>query len=58
MLTYTMSAPKVHLDLGGTSAAQVATEITEHIVTLTSEDVLVLVDDGAVAFTLEQGRAL
>jgi hypothetical protein len=44
--------------LGGAAAAQVAQEITDHVVTLTTEDVLVLVDDGSVAFTLERGGAV
>ena len=55
MLTYTMSAPQSETwILGGAAAAQVEAEIVEHIAALTSEDVLVLVDDGAIAFTLMQ----
>ena len=58
MLTYGMTpAQSETWTLGRAAAAQVETEITEHVVTLTTEDVLVLVDDGSVAFTLEQGRA-
>jgi hypothetical protein len=59
MLTYTMTpAQSDTFILGGAAAAQVAQEITDHVVTLTTEDVLVLVDDGSVAFTLERGGAV
>jgi hypothetical protein len=57
MLTYTMTpAQSDDWTLGSAAAARVAEAIAEQVAALTSEDVLVLVDDGSVAFTLEQGR--
>ena len=58
MLTYEMTpAQSETWTLGGAAAEQVAQEITDQVMTLTTEDVLVLVDDGSVAFQLDQGRA-
>jgi len=58
MLTYRMTPPQSDdWTLGGAAAAQVAAEIAEQVqLADVAEDVLVLVDDGAVAFTLEVGR--
>ena len=55
MLTYTMSAPQSDdLDPGRSCGRPGGSGDCRHVVTLTSEDVLVLVDDGSVAFTLMQ----
>jgi hypothetical protein len=59
MLTYSMTpAQSDDWTLGGAAAAQVAQAIADQVAALdVHEDVLVLVDDGSVAFQLEQGRA-
>ena len=58
MLTYQMTpAQSDDWTLGNAAAAQVAQMIAEQVAEADcTEDVLVLVDDGAIAFTLTQGR--
>jgi hypothetical protein len=44
--------------LGGDAAAQVAQEIADQIAVFdVREDVVVILDDSSIAFTLQQGRA-
>jgi len=58
MLTYAMTpAQSDDWTLGGAAAAQVAQEIADQIAVFdVHEDVVVILDDHSIAFTLQQGR--
>jgi hypothetical protein len=60
MLTYCMTpAQSDDWILGGAAAAQVEQEIAEQVQDANcTEDVLVTLDDGEIAYTLELGRCL
>jgi len=59
MLTYCMTpAQSDTWTLGGRRTAQVETEIAEQVAVIdVHEDVVVILDDHSIAFTLTQGRA-
>jgi hypothetical protein len=59
MLTYCMTpAQSDDWTLGGAAAAQVEQAIADQIAVLdVHEDVVVILDDSSIAFTLTQGRA-